>query len=213
MLPHTTSDEGWTRLEGDAARPVLSLIAAALRPLPLSLAEDKTRLRKKTLSFYPDCEFYAVTSFGTTPPTTRYAVARGGIVTLLDWTMETILKVNGIARFTLTKDTVADYVRFVLEFIKGPHGRFILVEDPAEMEFAPGATPDQKAELKGKIHTLSVAPGPAGGFRLRGVIRFEDVAIATDMEVTSVGGFAMVDGTEAVLATGLPPVFDPLTMR
>ena len=46
-----------------------------------------------------------------------------------------------------------------------------------------------------------------------GAIRFEDVLIATDMEVTAAGGFTMTDGSEQVIATGLPPVFDPLTMR
>ena len=213
MLPHTTSDEGWTRLEGDAARPVLSLIAAALRPLPLSLAEDRTRLRRKSLSFYPGCDFYAVTSFNTTPPTTRYAVAKGGIVKLIDWTLDSIGQINQIAPLKLTRETITDYVRFVLEFLKGPSGRFILIESAAELELPRDMPADRLAEIKGKIHGLTAQPVPGGGFRLRGIVMFEDVLLATDMEVAANGTLTMTDGSENVIATGLPPVFDPLTMR
>jgi len=233
LLPLTESDHGWREMPPPRARRLLPEIDRRVEVARLT--PERTRLRERPLAFYPGAVLVDVADFGSHPATHRYALigvpegegegegegeikveARGRpkrdgdgpAIELLDWTPETIYRANRRLGLALTADTAPDYLRFVLEFIRGPQGRFLLIESGDDLPFSGDEDSGRRDALHRAVRPLALTETtPAGGFRLTGTLLFEGSLIATDFHLDSSGRMEMRES--GVLAEDAPMPFDP----
>ncbi len=88
------------------------------------------------LSFYEGYSLIEVSRHDQHPPIMRVAVSSDkGEVTVLNWTNEPIHKLNRTVPIHLTEDSMLDYVRFFFTYVRGSHGRFIVIDSVDEIEW------------------------------------------------------------------------------
>lgn len=97
---------------------------------------DKTKVMIHTLSFYEGYFLAELSRHDVNPPITRIAVCNDkGAVHVLNWTNDVIYKLNKDIPITLNEDSMMDYVRFFFNYVRGSHGRFIIVDSVDDIDW------------------------------------------------------------------------------
>jgi hypothetical protein len=81
------------------------------------------------LRFYPGCRLLDIADHTGIPARRVFAVVDAhGTPHMLDWTNETIYRLNQTIPLTTDDRSILDYVRFFFAFVRGRHGRFQIVD-------------------------------------------------------------------------------------
>lgn len=98
---------------------------------------DKLEILKKPLAFYDGWVLIDITPSDTI--NSKHVFCCGNFRSVdfifIDWQVETIYALNDKARLSLTSGTVLNYLKFFLEFTRGAHGRFRLVESADDFQW------------------------------------------------------------------------------
>src|SRR5690606_6684391 len=106
-------------------------------------------------------------------------------ITVLNWTNEPVYHLNVRVPILLNEDTIGLYVKFFFTYIKGKHGRFLIIDNPDEIEWKDEPPPAGRKALAKMIEPLSLtAQDKDGTFHLQASMIFQDSLFAAKISVT-----------------------------
>jgi hypothetical protein len=190
--------------ENDRVENALRDINPALEEVSFDPAS--TDIKSRDLPFYPKHMAVEISDGDTT----RHAIynERHGEVFPITWRNDVIYHLNDIVPVEIDRDTVVPYVNFFFHFVKGRHGRFMLIDNASEINWKDA--PDKKGvqALDRMIQPLHVEEISSDGtYTLPSYMIFKDSLFKADAKVEENGLVNLVD--EELLVEDLPVYEDP----
>ncbi len=150
--------------------------------------EDTATVFAQDMSFYRGYRFLDIADFSAVPTVRKFAIYKPGDITILNWTNEPIYRMNERVPVKLDKDNVADYVRFFFSYIRGRHGRFIIVESVDDIGWNEEPPAAARKAIGQMIMPVEVKGEDGGGtFHLVCCMIFKDSLFCTDVHVKANG--------------------------
>lgn len=88
------------------------------------------------LSFYEGYFLVELSRHSDHPSVVRTAICDDkGNVTVLNWTKDPIYALNKSVPIRLTPETMPDYLRFYFAYVRGAHGRFLIVDSVDDIDW------------------------------------------------------------------------------
>ena len=169
------------------------------------------RVLVRALPFYPGYELVEALGQDSHPPVMRAFIRRktDNVLTLLNWTNEPVYHLNASVPVKLDTESVFSYARFFFTYIKGQHGRFLIVDNPDEIEWKDEPPPAGRKALAKMIEPLALLRrDPDGTFQLQASMVFKDSLFAAKISVTPDGQVTVYD--EELLVEDIPVRDDTL---
>ncbi len=168
-----------------------------------------TIVMERPLPFYKGSKFYDIADHRTMPPARRFAIAIKDDVMVLDFTNAPIYQLNEKTPIRLTKDNVSDYVRFFFSFVRGRHGRFLIVESVDDIQWREEPPPAARKAVGKLIAPITLLPDDgSGAYRMTAQMMFKDSLFQASIAVTPDGQVKI--GGEQLLIEDIPVVDDTL---
>ena len=155
----------------------------------ISFNPDNTVVMSRTLDFYPGYKFYDMEDHTQNPALRRFVLVKKDKVIVLDFTNAPIYELNKLAPIYLNEDTVHDYVRFFFNFVRGRHGRFLIVESVDDIAWREEPPPAARKSIGKLIMPVAHISGdtPDEGFNLHAQMMFRDSLFSADIRVEKDG--------------------------
>ena len=119
--------EDWQKLDTERTARILSEVNPHLEPVPFS--EENTTIRSQKLAFYHDYELVELTDLSAVPAARKFAIYKPGDINVINWTNQAIYETNEKAPIKVDERTVIGYVKFFFSYVRGRHGRFLIIEN------------------------------------------------------------------------------------
>jgi hypothetical protein len=200
--------EDWQKLGSDAVAKLLGEINPHLAPV--SFNPETTTIRSQKLPFYKDYSFLELTDLSTVPGARKYVLFKAGKaadVNVINWTNQSIYDTNEKAPVLLNEDTVVSYVKFFFGYVRGRHGRFLIIEtiDDVRWQIEPPAQGRKvMQEMLAPVELESVDAD--GTFNLTAFMVFKDSLFKTRVHVKPEGLVTMSE--EDLKIEGMPVLQD-----
>jgi hypothetical protein len=197
--------EDWQKLGAEKVIRILSEINPRLAPVAFNA--ESTTIRTQKLPFYKDYMLMELTDLSTVPGARKYVIYKPGDVNVINWTNQTIYETNEKAPIQLNENTIISYVKFFFGYVRGRHGRFLIIEtiDDVRWQIEPPAQGRKvmqemlsPVELEGK--------GADGTFNLGAFMVFKDSLFKTKIHVKPDGLVSMSE--EDLKIEGMPILQD-----
>lgn len=155
----------------------------------VSFNPANTVIMGRTLDFYPGYKFFDMADHSNNPAARRFVLMKKDAVTVLDFTNTPIYEMNKAAPIYLNADTVHEYVRFFFNFVRGRHGRFLIVESVDDIAWKEEPPPAAKKSIAKLIMPVSVITKDIdnGDFHLHAQMIFRDSLFSADIIVQKDG--------------------------
>jgi hypothetical protein len=197
--------DDWQKLEPEKAARILSEVNPYLEPLPF--AGDATAIRTQRLPFYRGYELLELTDLSAVPPARKFAVYKPGDVNILNWTNQVIYDVNEKAPVLLDERSVGDYVKFFFAYVRGRHGRFLVIESIDDIRWQVEPPLQGRKVMQEMLSPVTVAGrDDEGTFLLEAFMVFKDSLFKTRVHVRRNGIVSMSD--EELKIEGMPVLQD-----
>lgn len=173
----------------------------------VSFNPDNSVIMARDLPFYDGHRFFDLADHSFMPPSRRFIVMKDDDVTVLDFTNTPIYSLNSKAPISLNRDTVKDYVRFFFTFVRGRHGRFIIVESVDDIAWREEPPPAARKSISKLIQPIAFHSSDKndGSFYLQAQMMFRDSLFQADISVQPDG---LVQLSNEVLLIEDMPVLD-----
>lgn len=184
------------------------LVAELNRELKDRPFDPMTTIGKRTsLSFYAEHDLLEIIDTSTSDPTYIRRVLYGPEgFQIMNWTNGPIYTTNEKAPINVSEENAAIYSKFFFNYVKGRHGRFVIVEDVNEIAWD-GAVPDKGKEAVAKIlKPVHVTSTENGKITLLAFMVFKDSLFRANVHVERDGMVSLSD--EALVIEGMPIVED-----
>lgn len=200
--------ENWQKMSQDESRRITEAVNPSIEPVPFEA--EQTMVRVQPLSFYIDYKLYELTDFSAVPAAKKYALyAPGKTPYVLSWTNQAIYDANAVAPVQLNAQTVADYVRFFFHYVRGRHGRFLVVETVDDIKWQNDPPPQGRKAMAEILSPVTLTGQDAdGGYDLTAFMVFKDALFKTSINVTHDGTVSL--SNEELKVEGLPVLADTL---
>lgn len=163
------------------------------------------------ISFYPGYRFLDIADYESMPHLRKFVVYKPGDVNLLDWTSAPIYMLNAKAPLKLTLETAADYARFFFTYTRGPHGRFIIVENVDDIGWSDEPPPAARKAVGKLLNPVTVdGCGSDGGYRLSACLMLGNTLYKAAIYILQDGQVSLKD--EEALVHDLPVRDDTLRL-
>lgn len=170
---------------------------------------ESTAILAVNTSFYNGYRFFDITDNGVTPPLKLFVVGRSEDkdYRILSWSNEPIYALNKDVPIKLTKKNVSDYVRFFFTYVRGKHGRFIIIDNVDDINWRESPPPAARKAVAKMIKPLSLESGDKKtGFVLKASMMFRDSLFSSDIHVTPNGMIEL--SNEELLIEDMPVLDD-----
>jgi hypothetical protein len=197
--------EDWQKLTPEKAAKILAEVNPALTPVPFRA--ESTTVRTQRLHFYKDYLLLELTDLSTVPGARKYAVYKPGDVNVINWTNQVVYEVNEKAPIRLSEETVVDYVKFFFAYVRGRHGRFLIIEtiDDVRWQIEPPA--QGRKVMQEMLSPVTLETRDADGtFNLSAFMVFKDSLFRTLIHVKPDGLVSMSE--EELKIEGMPVLQD-----
>ncbi len=194
-------NETWDEIDPEA---VPRLVAEINREIKDKQFDAVTTIGKKcALSFYADYDLIELVDTETSNPTfIRRVLYRPGDFHILNWTNGPIYTANEKGPISVSEDNAAAYSKFFFNFVKGRHGRFVIVEHIDEIAWE-GSVPAKGKEAVAKIvKPVVVTANDGGRITLLAFMVFKDSLFRANVHVERDGMVSLSD--EALVIEGMP---------
>ncbi len=125
--------DAFIKLDSAQAERMAALVAPHL---DVKFDPAKSTVMIHNLSFYEGYFIVEISRHDQQPPITRTAICNdAGDVHVLDWSNEPIYQLNKNVPINLSVDSAADYVRFFFNYVRGPQGRFLLIDNVDDIDW------------------------------------------------------------------------------
>lgn len=197
--------EDWQKLDPEKAARILSEINPHLEPVPFSLENTTVRIQK--LPFYKGYELCELTDLSAVPGARKYAIYKPGDVNVINWTNQAIYETNEKAPITLDERNVVEYVKFFFNYVRGRHGRFLVIETIDDIRWQVEPPLQGRKVMQEMLEPVSVVSQDADGtFNLDAFMVFKDSLFKTKVHVKKDGLVSMSD--EELKIEGMPVLQD-----
>lgn len=164
------------------------------------ITEKPVHITKNNLTFYPNTSVYTlVLENGRT----KYILDSGDMIYMLDSTNRPIYNVSD-KDFTLSVDTVAEYVIFFFDSVIGKHGKFYIPISKDDIPYTDTiqVPTNLQIEISNAIKPLEVISNEKDAIILVGFIFFKESLLQTKIKVDSKGICQMFD--EELIMENIP---------
>lgn len=197
--------EDWKKTDAEAAARILSEVNNFLEPVPFR--PEQTTLRVLPLPFYKGYELYELTDLSAVPAARKFAIYKPGDVNVIDWTNQVIYDVNEKAPITLTERNVAGYVKFFFNYVRGRHGRFMIIETIDDIRWQVEPPLQGRKVMQDMLTPVTVTGQDGDGtFHLEAFMVFKDSLFKTRVHVRPDGMVSMSE--EELKVEGMPVLQD-----
>jgi hypothetical protein len=184
------------------------LVAEINRELKERQFDPVTTIAKKCqMSWYAEHELIELVDTGTSNPTfIRRVLYKPGDFQILNWTNGPIYSTNEKAPISVSEDNAAEYISFFFNFVKGRHGRFVIVEHVDEIAWE-GSVPAKGKEAIAKIlKPITFTANEGGKITMVAYMVFKDSLFRANVHVERDGMVSLSD--EALVIEGMPIIED-----
>ncbi len=166
-----------------------------------------TTVRVQSVPFYAEHDLIELTDATKTPALVRRAIYKPGDFYILNWTNQPIYTANEKAPIIINEDNSAVYVNFFFHFVKGRHGRFVLIDGPEQINWSEEPPEKGMAALRNMIKPLAVTDTEDDGtINLLSYMVFKDSLFRAKVQVKRDGMVSLTD--EALVVEGMPIIED-----
>lgn len=117
---------------------------------------DGTQVMVHDLSFYKGYFLTEITHGDVHPPLIRSAICNDkGEVHILNGTNDIIYKLNEKAPLILNDETAPDYIKFFFHYVRGKHGRFLIIDNVDDIDWREEPAPAGRKALSRMIEPLA----------------------------------------------------------
>lgn len=198
-------NQDWEKVDEALVPGLLEEINPHIEPVPFNA--ETTTIRERDLPFYKDYRLYELTDLSSMPGMRKYALYKQGDAMVLNWTNEPIYELNEKAPVEITPETVIPYIKFFFRFVRGRHGRFIIVESVDDIrwrEELPAAARKKMSNLVVPVEIKNVAAD--GSIAMIAQMVFKDSLFRTSVHVQKDGLVSLSD--EELMVEGMPIIQD-----
>lgn len=167
-----------------------------------------TIIMARELPFYKNSRFLDIADHRMMPPSRRFVILLNNEATVLDFTNMPIYGLNAEAPITLNEKTVIDYVRFFFSFVRGRHGRFIIVESVDDIPWREEPPPTARKAVGKMISPVALGSTEKGVYHLTVHMMFKDSLFQALVDVTPDGQVKITE--ETLLVEDIPVIDDTL---
>jgi hypothetical protein len=197
--------ENWQKLDPEKSARILSEINAHLDPVPFSM--ESTTVRSHKLPFYKNYELYELTDLSAVPGARKYAIYKPGDVNVINWTNQSIYETNEKAPIALDRSSVVEYVKFFFNYVRGRHGRFLIIETIDDIRWQVEPPLQGRKVMQEMLEPVTVvSEDEEGGYVLHAFMVFKDSLFKTKVHVKKDGLVSMSD--EELKIEGMPVLQD-----
>lgn len=198
----------YTKLNPTDVEIVLSKITSFFEGVTFN--PTNTVIMARTIDFYPGFKFYDIADHTNNPALRRFALVKKDNVIVLDFTNTPIYDTNKLAPIYLNEDTVHDYVRFFFNFVRGRHGRFLIVETVDDIAWREEPPVVAKKSISKLIMPVALITKDVndGNFYLHAQMMFRDSLFSADITVQKDGVVQL--SNEQLLIEDMPVLDDTL---
>jgi hypothetical protein len=159
------------------------------------------------MSFYPGCRFLELADHSIMPPRKNFVVYRQTEAVVLDWSNVPIYRLNDTVPLTLDERNVVEYVRFFFSFVRGRHGRFIIIENVDDIAWKDEPPATARKAIAGLIEPVRlVGIEKDGSFALAVKMIFKDSLFKSNVLVSPKGLVTLQD--EELIVEDIPVLDD-----
>lgn len=197
--------EDWQKLDPEKAARVLSEINPKLEPVPFSMESTTVRIQK--LPFYQEYDLYELTDLSVVPGARKYALYKPGDVNVINWTNQAIYETNEKAPIVIKDDNVVEYVKFFFNYVRGRHGRFLIIETIDDIRWQVEPPLQGRKVMQEMLEPVSVVSEDSDGtINLEAFMVFKDSLFKTKVHVKKDGLVSMSE--EELKIEGMPVLQD-----
>ncbi|PZP57484.1 MAG: hypothetical protein DI586_00165 [Micavibrio aeruginosavorus] len=167
-----------------------------------------TVIMARELPFYKNSKFFDIADHKNMPPARRFVVMLGDQATILDFTNAPIYGLNENAPVALNEKTVIDYARFFFSFVRGRHGRFIIIESVDDIQWREEPPPAARKAIGKMVAPIQLESTENGVYRLGIHMMFKDSLFKSIVDIAPGGQVKILE--ETLLIEDIPVVDDTL---
>lgn len=161
------------------------------------------------LSFYPGYRLLEIADHSAMPTRKSFVLYNQTNAVVLDWTNKPIYALNESARVTLDDRNIAEYVRFFFTFVRGRHGRFLMVETVEDIAWKEEPPQAARKAIAAMIQPMRLKAIDADGtFLLSAQMVFKDSLFKSNIAVSANGLVTLQD--EELVVEDIPVLDDVL---
>lgn len=169
----------------------------------------QTTILSWDIPFYEGYRFLDIADHTAMPPLQRFAIYKPGEVIVLDFTNEPIYALNQKAPVHLTEGNIEDYIRFFFTYVRGRHGRFLIVENVDDIAWKEDPPPAARKAIAAMMCSISLKEiGEDGVFDLEVCMIFKDSLFKSKVSVDPKGFVKL--SNEELLIEDMPVLDDTL---
>ena len=161
------------------------------------------------MPFYKGYRFLDIADHTAMPALQRFAIYKPGEVIVIDFTNEPIYALNQKAPLHLTEDNIEDYIRFFFTYVRGRHGRFLIVENVDDIAWKEDPPPAARKAIAGMMCSITMnGHGEDGAYDLEACMIFKDSLFKSKVAVDAKGFVKL--SNEELLIEDMPVLDDML---
>jgi len=168
---------------------------------------EKSSVLSLDLAFYPGYVLVELTDYDSLPSLKKYVVMKDDDIIVLNWTNAPVYDLNKKLPIQITGDSVLDYVRFFFTYVKGKHGRFIIVERVDDIDWKEEPPPNARKAVSKFLQPLKILEKQAdGSYLIDTRMIFKNSLFASKVKVDKNGFVSIFD--EELLIEEMPVLDD-----
>ncbi len=199
--------DSYTQIEHGAAAEILDQLNPLLDGAPFDPAV--VRILSHDLPFYNGYSLIEVTDHDVNPSRQISFIyknsAGGDRIYLLNGQNEVIYHLNQLAPIFLNEETIKLYVRFFFNYVRGRHGKFIIVENIDDVKWREEPAPAGRKALGKMIQPIELKNITENGtYQLSTSIVFKDSLFESDISVDENGNVTL--SNQELLVEDIPVI-------
>ncbi|HEU4839524.1 MAG TPA: hypothetical protein VFS88_08960 [Micavibrio sp.] len=197
--------DAFIKLDPVQAARMVGLINPAL---DIKFDPDKSNVMIHNLPFYENYFIAEISRHDQQPPIVRAAVCNDkGEINVLNWSNEPIMALNKKAPIALNEENTPDYIRFFFTYVRGSHGRFLIIDTVDDIDWREEPAPAGRKALAKMIEPLHVKKRMDDGTVIYAVsVIFKDSLFAAEAHVRLDGTISLHN--EELLVEDIPVADD-----
>lgn len=167
-----------------------------------------TNIKVTDLPFYDGYQFFQLTDFNTVPNVRKYVFYKPGDVVPVTWTNQPIYDLNERAPILIDETTVIEYAKFFFNYVRGRHGRFVIVESVDDLDWREAPPLQARKALQDMIAPVDIVSRTEDAFVMIANMVFKDSLFKTMITISKSGKVSL--SNEEILVEGMPVLVDLL---
>jgi hypothetical protein len=167
----------------------------------------ETTIMALDLPFYEGYRFLDIADHTSMPPLQRFVVYAPGKITVLNFSNEPIYTLNRDLPIKLNEEIIEEYVRFFFAYVRGKHGRFLIVENVDDINWKEDPPPTARKAIGKMLVPLKLNKAAKdGSYKMTACMMFKNSLFKSDINIKPNGLVALEN--EELLIEDMPVLDD-----